>query len=101
MLICHGPGPTNASRRTSSNARSNRGSVEPLASAIMVAKKPLISSRLVLFLLGIALDAAEIRCLAGYQMIPPAIGPNRQRPAPPSDQRRNAACSASVEQGFG
>src|ERR1700738_2833674 len=60
MLICHGPGPTNASRRTSSNARSNRGSVEPLATAIMVAKKPLISSRPALFFLGIALTAAAL-----------------------------------------
>src|SRR3954453_616667 len=43
---CHGPGPRNASRRTSSKARSYRGSPAPLAAAIIFAKKALISSRL-------------------------------------------------------
>src|ERR1700724_4162003 len=60
MLICHGPARTNASRRPSSNALSNPGSVEALATAIMVAKKPLISSRPALFFLGIALIAAAL-----------------------------------------
>ena len=65
VLVWIGPAPTKASRRTSSNARSNRGSVVPLATAIMVAKNPLISSRPALLFLGMAPVAAEIRCAAG------------------------------------
>src|ERR1700731_418936 len=97
--MCHGPGPTNASRRTSSNARSNRGSAEPLATAIMVAKKPLMSSRLALFFPGMAQNAVETS--ARYQMMPPETGPDRQPLASLPDRRFNDAYRASVEKGLG